>query len=971
MMDAVDHVSLKGREAELAILRRLAGAARRDADLRIAVVAGEAGMGKSHLMSAFITELADGPDPALLLRGECLDLGSATLPYAPLVQALRPILRDPAAAGLTLDEPARAGLARLVPELGEVAAPRSGPPDVEVGHTQMYEHLLGVVERLAVRSGLLVLGIEDVHFSEQSTRDVLSFLAGNLGVAPVLLLLTVRSDEVVRRHPARPFLSALDRSPRTTRVPLAPLAVVAMTELLRQAELTGHIPHTHTQHQLDAVIDRAGGNPFFSLELAAAGGMLPPELSDVLLDRVERCSPDTQSVLRTIAAAGLGVGHDTLLRVSGCDATTLTASLREAVDARLVVVTPSGTYRLRHSLLQEAVEDTLLPGEARNLHAALAAVLVADGGTGGPHAARLARHYREACEPGMALEAAFAAGQQALAVVAYSEALEHFERVAERWADVPDAAERTGVDLGEVLKQAAVCAISGDDPRRGVALAEQALQHIDADAHPDRAGIVWMWIGHGLRHTWERAEPAFRRAVATVPDRDAPERARVLAALSSALMVEDRFEEGEQLTRTAIEVARRADSPRDEAYALITLATIRAHYDDPEAQDLFDRARTMADELGRIDYRLRCEVNLAYTHEMHGRYAEGVTAGEQGLALARAHGLDRTYGPLLRCNLAANLMALGRLEEAHEIAWHNKVVSPEGFSRSAARTLLARLQMRLGQVEQAQEELELADSDLVGVNHPDVLPDLDLLRAEIALATGAHDAAAADALDSLRRMQGLPGVARSQASVGVLALEAVRASGVEVTAEGRAVVEEVQNILEAAIAQGETRVHAADRRLIAALAADLDGQPSTAAWLAAAEAYADLQMPLEHSRALIGAAERLLADGDRAGAAVHYKTALRLATDIGAERLRHQIESLGRRGGFLATDAVSDGFGLTAREHEVLRLVADGLSNAEIGEHLFISAKTASVHVSNILSKMAVPSRQHAAALAHRAGIIS
>lgn len=129
-------------------------------------------------------------------------------------------------------------------------------------------------------------------------------------------------------------------------------------------------------------------------------------------------------------------------------------------------------------------------------------------------------------------------------------------------------------------------------------------------------------------------------------------------------------------------------------------------------------------------------------------------------------------------------------------------------------------------------------------------------------------------------------------------------------------------------------------------------------------------MPVEQARCLLGAAESALHRGDRELAGDRYKAALRLATDVGAGRLRGQIEALGRRGGFVADRPVTDGFGLTAREHEVLRLVAEGLSNAELAERLFITPKTASVHVSHILAKMGVPTRQHAAALAHRSGIL-
>lgn len=967
-MEPMTVQSPMGRDAERALLHRLADAARHQTDLRVAVVSGEAGMGKTHLVDAVTGELAHS-SRTLLLRGECLDLGSATLPYAPLVQALRPVLRNPRGAGITLDEPTRAGLARLVPELGEAAAPAAALQGLEVGHTQLYEHLLGVVERLAGAHDLLVICIEDVHFSEQSTRDVLSFLVGNLGQVPVLLVLTVRSDEVVRRHPARPFLSTLERASRVTTIPLGPLGPVAMTEVVLPAI------GVCTQDAVDAVLERAGGNPFFGLELAAADGHLPVQLSDLLLDRVERCAPATQEVLRAMAAAGVDVDHDTLRAVTGMDAVALTAALREAVDARLVVVTAHHTHRFRHALLAEAVEETLLPGEAAGLHAALARVLLADGGPEGRHASRLARHLLVACDTGAALQAGFAAGRQALEVVAYRQALDHFERVAELWPQVPDAAERTGVDLAEVLKRAAISAISAHDYRRGVALAEQALTHLDPATDPERAGLVWMWIGHGTRADWPRAEAAFRRGVATIPPTDSPARARAVAALSNALMLERRLGEAEALAREAMAVARRTGSRRDEVYATTTLATILSARGAPAAQDLFEEARSGAEAIGRIDYRLRCDINDTDAHIVAGRFEQAVRVAEQGLAVARSHGLGRTYGSMLSANLVSALVPLGRLAEGHDLAREVVAVAPDGVTGGNALMVLADVLLRLGEIEPARQRTEAAARHLGTATQPQYTSVHDRLVAEIALASGEFDAALARALQGLHRIDGIEGAARFQAGLAVAAAEAVHAGAAGPDATGprapAAILAEVDELVQSALVHGETLVHAAERRLFEALRADVEDQPDAVArWLAAAEAFEALSLPLERSRSLMGAAERLLVQGDRAAAQTHFKVALRTALDIGADRLRHQIEALGRRGGFIAGDPVGDGYGLTAREHEVLRLVAEGLSNAEIGEQLFISAKTASVHVSNILSKMSVPSRQHAAALAHRSGMV-
>ncbi|HUG84263.1 MAG TPA: LuxR C-terminal-related transcriptional regulator, partial [Euzebya sp.] len=365
----------------------------------------------------------------------------------------------------------------------------------------------------------------------------------------------------------------------------------------------------------------------------------------------------------------------------------------------------------------------------------------------------------------------------------------------------------------------------------------------------------------------------------------------------------------------------------------------------------------------------------ADAHTVAGRFAQAVVVAEGGTAIARAHGLGRTYGTMLLSNLVDALVALGRLAEAQDIAREVVAVAPDGVTGGNALMAHAQVLLRLGEVEPARRVAEATARHLGTTTQPQYTATLDRLMAEIAVASGQFQDALQRALDGLHRIHGIDGVARFQARLAVVAAEALHAGpaghSATVPQAAELVLAEMADLVHQAVAQGETAVHAAERALFEALVADLGDHPdSVARWLDAADRFEALHMPLEHSRSLLGAAERLLLQGDRATAQTHFKQALRLALDSGADRLRHQVEALGRRGGFIAGDPVGDGYRLTAREHEVLRLVAEGLSNAEIGEQLFITAKTASVHVSNILSKMAVPTRQHAAALAHRSGMV-
>jgi predicted ATPase len=203
---------LVGRDGEVAQLRAVLerAAAGRPATV---VVAGEAGVGKTRLVAELVGQA--GELGAVALTGGCLDVGEGVLTYAPLVEALRPLVGvlDPGELDRVLGG-ARAELARLVPELGPQAGGR--PAEAPLAPTRLFELLLGVLHRLA-EGGPVLLVVEDLHWADQSTRDLLGFLYRNLrgGVA---LVLTYRSDELHRRHPLGPFLAELDRSGRAERL---------------------------------------------------------------------------------------------------------------------------------------------------------------------------------------------------------------------------------------------------------------------------------------------------------------------------------------------------------------------------------------------------------------------------------------------------------------------------------------------------------------------------------------------------------------------------------------------------------------------------------------------------------------------------------------------------------------------------------------------------------------------------------
>jgi len=461
------------------------------------VVAGEAGVGKTRLVSELVGRVR--AREALALTGGCLDVGEGVVAYAPLVEALRSLggAVDPAELERVLGG-VRAELARLVPELGASveAGVQAGPGAGALTPGRLFELVLGVLHRLAER-GPLLLVVEDLHWADRSTRELLGFLVRNLR-AGVALVLTYRSDELHRRHPMRPFLGELDRSGRTERLELGRLGRRELGELLAgilgepaPAALTGEI------------LARSEGNPFFAEELLSArvegsGGsadLLPEALRDLLLARVEALPQATQRLLQVAAVAGGQVDHHLLAEVAAQPPERLVELLREAVAHHVLVVEDtSGGYAFRHALVQEAIYDDLLPVQRPPLHTAyaraLAARIEAEGSAGAAELGRLAYHWYAAHDLGRALLASVQAGYAAEAAFALAEAAGHYERALELWEQAPQAAASSPLDRGALLQRAAQAANMAGEGPRAVALIAQGLAETDAAAEPLRAGIL-------------------------------------------------------------------------------------------------------------------------------------------------------------------------------------------------------------------------------------------------------------------------------------------------------------------------------------------------------------------------------------------------------------------------------------------------------------------------------------------------
>jgi hypothetical protein len=366
---------------------------------------------------------------------------------------------------------------------------------------RLFELLLGVVGRLAARAPLQWV-MEDLHWADRSTRDLVAFLAAYLRSGPVILLLTFRSDELHRRHPLRRLLGELARNRRVRRLELARFTRGEVAEQL--VGLLGADPPTRL---VDDIYARSDGNPFFTEELLLVGGggpvALPPSLQEVLLARVVRLGSSTQQLLRVAAAAGPGVTQPLLAAVASMDEAELVAGLREAVDQQLLLPEPGGFgYVFRHALLAEAVYGELLAGERMRLHTALAGALetgIEGGGPPASRAARLAYHWSAAGDQPRALAASVQAAAAAEGTYAFAEAQLQLERVLALWNQVPDAEARAGMDRVALLARCAEAAYGAGDLARAAHLVRQAIALVDQARQPQRTGLLREQLARCLR----------------------------------------------------------------------------------------------------------------------------------------------------------------------------------------------------------------------------------------------------------------------------------------------------------------------------------------------------------------------------------------------------------------------------------------------------------------------------------------
>ncbi len=954
----LDARPLVGRTGELQRLLQLIGLPNgRPGGL--VVLSGDAGIGKSRIVSAAIGVAADRGWRVAL--GQCMDLGRSPLPYLPFVEAIGRLAATEEGQRLIERHP---GVRPLVPRSSDGTAPQ---PD----RGALFEAVHAIMTDLAAERPLLLV-IEDVHWADWSSLELISFLLTRPFPTPVSIIVTYRSDDLHRRHPLRPVASGWIQLPAVERLELGPLPDEAIRELA-----TG-LRAGLSDAELARVIDRAEGNAFFTEELIAAGtvpGGVPDDLADLLILRLDQLEPDARQVVRSAAVAGRRVSHEVLQEVTDLEPAELDQALRNAVERFVLVSDRSDTYAFRHALLAEAVYQDLLPGERVRLHTAYVRAL-----RDHPRAtaADLARHARAAHDHETALSAGLRAADEAVTMGGPDEALHHYLAVLEL---IADPRVESAVDAVDITVRAATAAVSAGMPERAVTLVQDQLAHLPADHGPLVRARLLQSLAAAAALTDLNVDvlAVTTEALTLVPaEPDSELRCRVLRAHAQALADRSRHGESTGWAEEALAMAERLGLAEIASDVAALLAKLQDRLGNTEASEAALR-QIVTDARARGDAtELRALYHLGGIHYERGEVAEALEFYLRGAE--RAVETGRRYAPYgmdARIVAALSAYTLGRWDQVLQIVDTTGERPPmvadaamaaiamyvaAGRGESSGLRLQARANRAWGTdavvslyAGGASMDLygQLGDLDQVWHQHQRLADELDAIWTDVqakirlgAIMIGiAADLTGCDEADRKRwtdRADWLMG----QIELIVADAERRRPLG----AESRA---------------WQLRARAERFRLDARLGLSVDQAATVEAWRESVEGFERFPNVPELTRSRI----RLAAALRQAGAIEESRQvaaqAQEVAEQLGARPMLAELAAL--------EPPVADHPGaspLTPRELEVLALVAEGLSNREVGLKLFISTKTASVHVSNILTKLGAGTRTEAAALGRRLGLL-
>jgi DNA-binding CsgD family transcriptional regulator/tetratricopeptide (TPR) repeat protein len=953
---------LVGRDTDVARLADAAGLSTTGPGS--VVLSGDAGIGKSRLV-ARLAEDATARGWRTLV-GHCVGQAGSTLAYLPFVELLGTVEAQAPEVleGVLALHPA---LAQLVPGRGVPLAPAGDALDP--GNVATSVHAL--LTALAADRPTLVT-IEDVHWADHSSRDLITLLLTRGFTTPVGLVVTYRSDDLHRRHALHETLAVWARIAGVEHLELGPLEDDAVRELLTELGPAG-------VEVANEIAQRAEGNPFFVEELAAsaaAGQALSGGLTRVLRARVEQLDADGQRLVRALAVGGRQIGHELQDHDVDLPDDRLEAAVAAAVEHHVIEACWPPAYTFRHALLGEAVADGLLPGERLRLHRAYAAALAEHPDLAPP--SELALHAAATGDFSVAVSASRAAAEAALAVGGPQDALGLLER-ALGWLDEDDPVR------DEVTLAASDAAALAGDPLRAVDLLHDRLDHPGRSQSPQaRADLLARYVlGSRILDLPHDPLGLTAEALELVGPERSERRVRVLTARLQALVDSVRPADAGEVTAVTEEVtalAQELELPR--ALAEVRTILIRLVERRHDLAAVEEQLQTLLSQTAADDpVRVRLLHRLGSARFRRGDLKAALATYDEGVQVAARLRLERApFG--IECRLLGGLLAyqLGDWDGALA-RW---ALGDEPLPETTRRYFLgSRLAVAAGRGEPVDPEVlvDLRSSWRVdGITAVYMASAVDLLgqdgRIEAALDLATDILATIDLLWGPRQhlVIRLCALAAGQCALAAAGADArMRRRMLEVTSM---LLDRAESLTVSPETDAESwawlaRARAETLRLRWLLdEAGPDGEPLTAealvaAWTASVAAFERYGEVFETARSRARLAAALHATGDAAASRDAADRARAVAERLGAQPLLAELEGIQPR--VTAVSGIPD---LTPRESEVLGLVARGLSNGQIGARLFISTKTVSVHVSNILAKVGAASRTEAAAIARDSGLL-
>ncbi len=928
------------------------------------VVRGEAGIGKTRLVSS-AREYAEEQGFAVLW-GTCVRFEAATVPFAPLIGAL-----DPWIAGVPDD------LRAQVTGLGL---------DGGVGATRMVPAIGAVIAHLcAIRPVLLV--IDDLHWADATSLDVLAYLVTGFRSQPLAIVATARDEEVGVGHPLNGWLADLRRLPSFTELRLGRLDSAETHRLV--AEVLGRDPGPGLAEEIYV---RSAGNAYLtellvrSLEPDAkrlpAG--LPVALREALLGAWHRLSSDARLVVQLVAVGGRPIGHADLERVAnacGIDPAILSTALVEAVDRGLLAVGLDAGIWFHHPLTAEVVEGTLFPGQAVPIHRAFIARLT-EAGTGNVRVlADLARHHELAGDANNAFDCAVRAAAGAALLQGFAEQAANLGHAVELW---PRVTTSRG-NLVTLLRDATDAAIRAGDDQAAYDYAERALGLVDRTENPLLAArLLCEWCGLVFRtgrvSRYPLAEAEQALALTSALDLSV-EHVLALATVAEAHAWRGNREIARRRSDAALEAAEACGEAEGTAWALATQAFV--WWGEPVAVDCAVRAYEFATTFGYHQVAGRAAVWRSNALWDRGRFQESAEAASMAFAQASTSRPSAASTAYLAALGATRFLDLGDFAQAAALIREGLAVRASGIGGAGVRLSAARLAIMTGHLDEAGQHLGRVEelipsipehvglgpqpvyaSYLVAMDRPSEAVELlhrslpsqapDPGRCDHLLVWGAR--ACADLAQRARDRNDLPAAEAARDSLE--SLVALR------TSLGHSPFETVTDDLETLARKAVFEAESARCRVSSGTAE---------VWRSAVSRLRSCGFRYEEALASLRLAEAILKQSRRPpDLAEAVRRTHRLAIEIGANPLRDKAVALARLARISLAEPVARRAStagpvhLTQREREVLAQLVVGRSYREIAVALFISEKTVSAHISNMLRKTDTTNRNELAALADR-----